>query len=64
MNEYAIDTGSVFLFACNVAEGTPEQETLQHKLFELETQGAGARCVEGFGRVCVSDQFHQEREMR
>jgi CRISPR-associated Csx10 family RAMP protein len=64
MNEYAIDTGSVFLFACNVAEGSSEKDTFLRKLFELEEQGAGARCAEGFGRVSVSDQFHQEREMR
>jgi CRISPR-associated protein Csx10 len=64
MNEYAIDTGSVFLFACNVAEGTPEKEILLRKLFKLEEHGAGARCAEGFGRVRVSDQFHQERDER
>ncbi len=63
MNEYAIDAGSVFLFACDVADGTPEKAMLLRKLFELEMQGAGARRAEGFGRVCVSDQFHRERRM-
>lgn len=64
INEYAIDTGSVFLFACDVVDGTSEKENLLRKLFELEQQGAGARRTEGFGRVCVSDQFHQERGIR
>jgi CRISPR-associated protein Csx10 len=63
MNEYAIDAGSVFLFACDVAEGTPEKAMLLRKLFELEMWGVGARRAEGFGRVCVSDQFHRERRM-
>jgi CRISPR-associated protein Csx10 len=29
-------------------------------LFELEEAGVGRRKAEGFGRICVSDQFHQE----
>jgi CRISPR-associated protein Csx10 len=63
MNEYAIETGSVFLFFCNAAKGTPANETLLRRLFELEEQGMGKRRAEGFGRVSVSDQFHQEREV-
>jgi len=64
MNEYAIETSSVFLFSCNAAKGTPANETLLRRLFELEEQGIGKRRAEGFGRVRVSDQFHQEREVR
>jgi CRISPR-associated protein Csx10 len=64
MNEYAVETGSVFLFSCNAAKGTPENETLLRQLFKLEEQGMGKRRAEGFGRVSVSDQFHQEREVR
>lgn len=63
MNEYAIETGSVFLFSCNAAQGTPENETLLRQLFKLEEQGIGKRRAEGFGRVRVSDQFHLERNV-
>jgi CRISPR-associated protein Csx10 len=56
MNEYAIEPGSVFLFAC---EGKPGEEAYQ-ALFHLEQEGTGKRRAEGFGCVCVSDQFHQE----
>jgi CRISPR-associated protein Csx10 len=59
-NEYAIDTGSVFLFACNVK---PDEALLQ-ALFRLEEEGAGRRRAEGFGRVCVSDPFHLEEQPR
>jgi CRISPR-associated Csx10 family RAMP protein len=59
-NEYAIDTGSVFLFECT----QPLDEEVMHRLFDLEEQGAGKRRVEGFGRICVSDQFHQEISLR
>jgi CRISPR-associated Csx10 family RAMP protein len=62
MNEYAIDTGSVFLFSFT-CPSTPD-ETVLKALFELEKRGAGKRRVEGFGRVCISDQFHQEIEPR
>jgi len=55
-NEYAIEAGSVFLFAC---EPRPD-DAVYKALFELEEHGAGKRQVEGFGRVCGSDQFHQE----
>lgn len=54
-NEYAIDTGSVFLFRCTVAD-----QKIIDALFELEDQGIGKRRAEGFGRVCVSDPFHKE----
>jgi CRISPR-associated protein Csx10 len=59
-NEYAIDTGSVFLFECT----TPLDENVQERLFQLEEQGIGKRRSEGFGRICISDQFHQEVELR
>ena len=59
-NELAIDTGSVFLFACH----KPLDNTLTEALYRLEEQGIGRRTVEGFGRVCVSDLFHQEVELR
>jgi CRISPR-associated protein Csx10 len=59
MNEYAIEPGSVFLFAC---EGKPSEEAYQ-ALFNLDQEGTGKRRAEGFGRVCVSDQFHQEIEV-
>lgn len=60
MNEYAIETGSVFLFAC----ASPPGEEVLRVLFDLEERGAGKRRAEGFGRVCVSDQFHQEITLR
>lgn len=56
MNEYAIEHGSVFLFAC---QGKPD-EKIYKALFNLEQGGIGKRRAEGFGCVCVSDQFHQE----
>ncbi len=59
-NEYAIETGSVFLFACS----SPLEEEARKALFELEQQGIGKRRAEGFGRICISDQFHQEVEQR
>lgn len=59
-NEYAIDTGSVFLFACP----QPLNEEVLKKLLELEEQGIGKRRTEGFGRICISDRFHQEIELR
>jgi CRISPR-associated protein Csx10 len=59
-NEYAIDMGSVFLFACSA----PLDSSIYRALFELEEHGAGQRRVEGFGRLCVSDQFHQEIDLR
>lgn len=59
-NEIAIDTGSVFLFACD----SPLDDTLSDALFQLEEAGIGKRTTEGFGRICISDPFHQEVELR
>lgn len=59
-NEYAIDTGSVFLFECP----QPLSEEIKQRLFALEEQGIGKRRTEGFGRICISDQFHQEVGLR
>jgi CRISPR-associated protein Csx10 len=58
MNEYAIDTGSVFLFRCVV----PPAQSVIDALFRLEEQGIGERRAEGFGRICISDPFHKEVE--
>jgi len=58
-NEYAIETGSVFLFG-----SSQPLAALLGPLFELEEQGAGKRRTEGFGRVCVSDAFHKEIKQR
>ncbi len=54
--EHAIESGSVFLFAY---PSPPDQNVLE-ALFALEEQGIGRRRAEGFGRVCVSDTFHQQ----
>lgn len=59
-NEIAIDTGSVFLFACD----RPLDDPLTDALFQLEEAGIGKRTTEGFGRIRVSDPFHQEVELR
>jgi CRISPR-associated protein Csx10 len=59
-NEYAIETGSVFLFQCNVNM----REKLIDKLFALEQQGMGKRRAEGFGRICISDPFHLRGEQK
>src|SRR5262249_13977871 len=60
VNEFAIDTGSVFLFAFK-AEASND---LYQALFRLEEVGIGQRRAEGFGRVCISDPFHLEVELR
>jgi len=60
MNEFAIDTGSVFLFASDVEMN----DTLREALFNLEEKGIGQRKAEGFGRVRISDPFHLEEELR
>jgi CRISPR-associated protein Csx10 len=57
---YAIDGGSVFLFAAT----QPLDDILAHALFTLEELGIGQRRAEGFGRICISDPFHRERELR
>lgn len=62
-NEYAIDTGSVFLFASIVEMN----DQLCEALFKLEEDGIGERKAEGFGRIRVSDPFHLfhlEEELR
>jgi CRISPR-associated protein Csx10 len=57
--EYAIERGSVFLFACWERDGA-DRDSLIAALFKLEEEGIGRRRAEGFGRVCVSDPFHFE----
>lgn len=57
-NEYAIESGSVFLFSC----ASPPSKALFNALFKLEEEGIGKRRTEGFGRVRVSDEFHQQVE--
>src|SRR6266487_2328581 len=57
-HEYAIDTGSVFLFASLEKEG--HDNSLLQALFELEENGMGSRKAEGFGHLCISDPFHRE----
>jgi CRISPR-associated protein Csx10 len=59
-NEYAIDTGSVFLFQCD--EG--KRGKVLDALFNLEEMGIGNRRAEGFGRICVSDPFHLRSEQK
>ena len=49
--EYAIESGSVFLFACS----SPLDAKVLEALFALEEKGVGKRCAEGFGRICISD---------
>ena len=56
--EYAITTGSVFLFGL---EYEPD-DMLWHRLFTLEEEGMGERRVDGFGRVMLSDPFHLQEE--
>lgn len=56
INEYAIEAGSVFLFKCPTAQ----KDTIIEALYNLDMQGIGKRQLEGFGRVRISDEFHQE----
>jgi CRISPR-associated protein Csx10 len=58
-HEYAIDAGSVFLFAA-----TQPLDDMAQALFTLEEQSIGQRKAEGFGRICISDPFHRERELQ
>ncbi len=58
-NEIAIETGSVFLF-----ESRLSQKDVEKALSKIESEGIGQRRAEGFGRVCVSDPFHLEGEVR
>jgi Uncharacterized protein predicted to be involved in DNA repair (RAMP superfamily) len=55
-NEYAIETGSVFIFKCPLAQ----RDALLPTLYHLEETGIGKRRAEGFGRIRISDEFHQE----
>ncbi len=54
-NEFAIETGSVFLF-----ESQLPQKDVEQALFNIESEGIGQRRAEGFGHVCVSDPFHSD----
>ncbi len=56
--DYALDTGSVFLFS---SSHHPKEELID-RLFSLEEKGAGLHLSEGFGRLCISDTFHTEGE--
>lgn len=58
--EYAIDSGSVFLFA----SALEAEDTWLQRLFALEEAGMGRRRAEGFGRVCFSDPFHLQEELQ
>ncbi|HLH60943.1 MAG TPA: RAMP superfamily CRISPR-associated protein [Ktedonobacteraceae bacterium] len=59
-NDYAIDTDSVFLFACRLE---PDDDTLLRMLYAMEQRGIGQRRAEGFGRILISDPFHREVKM-
>ena len=61
MQEFALESGSVFLFAF---KGEGDREDLYQALFRLEQEGVGERAAEGFGRVCISDPFHREEGLR
>jgi CRISPR-associated protein Csx10 len=58
-NDYAMETGSTFLFTC---AHKPDQKLLQ-ALYQLEETGIGRRCAEGFGRISISDPFHLESDI-
>jgi len=60
LNEYALETSSVFFFASLLRP----DEALLRALFRLEQEGIGQRRTEGFGRVCISDPFHLEVKLR
>lgn len=57
-NDYAMEMGSTFLFACKQQPGTD----LLQALHALEINGCGERVTEGFGRISISDRFHLERK--
>jgi CRISPR-associated protein Csx10 len=57
-NDYAMETGSTFLFA---SSRKLDNELLQ-ALYTLEETGLGRRRAEGFGRLCISDPFHLQGE--
>jgi len=56
-NDYALEAGSVFVFASHTQ---PDKQLFQ-ALHTLEETGLGLRRTEGFGRICISDIFHHER---
>ena len=58
-NEYALDSGSVFLFS------SPQEadDSWLRPLFELEQRGLGRRRAEGYGRILISDPFHREGDL-
>ena len=58
-NDYAIETGSTFLFACS---HKLDDNMLLHDLYTLEETGIGRRCSEGLGRIRISDLFHLQGE--
>ncbi len=58
-NDYAIEMGSTFFFACS---HKLDDDTLLNDLYTLEETGIGRRCSEGFGRICISDPFHLQGE--
>jgi CRISPR-associated Csx10 family RAMP protein len=60
-NEYAIDTGSVFLFGSDIDPEKDKEKgsALWQALFTIEEEGIGRHKAEGYGRICVSDQFHE-----
>jgi CRISPR-associated protein Csx10 len=53
-HDFALETGSTFLFACS----REPDDTFLLALNELEEMGIGRRRAEGFGRICISDPFH------
>lgn len=53
-SDYALETGSVFLFA----SAQELDDHLLQALYALEGTGIGQRRAEGFGRLGVSDPFH------
>jgi len=59
--EIAIESGSAFLFACT---DPTVRHALSEALFRLENEGIGERRAEGFGRVCISDPFHENPSHR
>lgn len=60
-NDYAMEIGSTFLFACTHKPYTDDKDLLQ-ALYNLEETGIGRRRTEGFGRIRISDPFHLEGE--
>lgn len=56
--DYALETGSAFVFSCSQAL----DDTLIQALYALEEEGIGRRRAEGFGRIRFADPFHLEGE--